>query len=65
VTVAVWDVDQDVWLDELTIAYRGARVHTANAVQGPQGLTLFVQGRDRCDQVRIPDDRLTGALRRV
>ncbi|MEU9593954.1 AAA family ATPase [Streptomyces sp. NPDC048193] len=64
-TVAVRDVAREVWLEELTIPYRGARVHTANAVRSPQGLTLFVQARDRCDQVRIPDDRLTGALRRV
>ncbi|MFI2410939.1 AAA family ATPase [Streptomyces sp. NPDC018947] len=65
VTLAVRDVVQDTWLEELTVPCRGAEVHSANAVRGAQGLTLFVQGRDRCDQVRIPQDRLTVARRPV
>ncbi|MFG3196079.1 AAA family ATPase [Streptomyces sp. NPDC048208] len=64
-TVTIRDVAGDARLDELAIPYRGTEVHAANAVHSPRhGLTLFVQGRDRCDQVRIPQDRLAAALRR-
>ncbi|MFJ2398127.1 AAA family ATPase [Streptomyces sp. NPDC087843] len=64
-TVTMRDVAGEARLDELAIPYRGTEVQAANAVHSPRhGLTLFVQGRDRCDQVRIPQDRLAAALRR-
>ncbi|MFE0372750.1 AAA family ATPase [Streptomyces tendae] len=64
-TVTVRGVAGDVWLDELAIPYRGMEVQAANAAHSPRhGLTLFVQDRDRCDQVRIPQDRMAAALRR-
>ncbi|MER6978652.1 hypothetical protein ABT317_16980, partial [Streptomyces carpinensis] len=65
-TVAVRDVVDETWVAGLAVPYRGNDVHTANAVQLPRhGLSLFLQGRDRCDQVRIPQDRLAAAVGRV
>ncbi|WP_406296397.1 AAA family ATPase [Streptomyces sp. NBC_00624] len=65
-TVAVRDVVDRRWVTELTVPYRGAAVHTANAVHITRhGLSLFLQGRDRCDQVRIPPDRLGTAVGRA
>ncbi|MFE7558796.1 AAA family ATPase [Kitasatospora sp. NPDC057500] len=64
-TVTVRDVAAGSALDELAIPYRGTEVQAAGAAYSPRhGLTLFVQGRERCDQVRIPQDRMAAALRR-
>ncbi|MFI6063213.1 hypothetical protein [Streptomyces sp. NPDC051286] len=58
-TVTVRDVVDRRWATELAVPYRGAAVHTANAVHiARHGLSMFLQGPDRCDQVRIPQDRL-------
>ncbi|MFF2328526.1 MULTISPECIES: AAA family ATPase [unclassified Streptomyces] len=65
-TVAIRDVTGGEWIPELAIPYRGTDVYTACAVRSPrQGLTLFLQGRRGCDQVRIPRERLETALRRT
>ncbi|OIJ88463.1 AAA family ATPase [Streptomyces colonosanans] len=65
-TVTVRDVVHGRWVDELAVPYRGAAVHTANAVHiASHGLSLFLQCRDRCDQVRIPRDRLQTAVGRA
>ncbi|MDG9715864.1 AAA family ATPase [Streptomyces sp. DH24] len=65
-TVAVRDVVGDEWVPELRIPYRGGKVHAAGAAHDPRhGLTLFVQDCGRCDQLRIPQDRITAAVRRA
>ncbi|MEU8763539.1 AAA family ATPase [Streptomyces sp. NPDC048659] len=64
-TVTVRDVAGNATLGELAVPHRGVEVRAAGAAYGSRhGLTLFVQGRDRCDQLRIPQDRLAAALGR-
>ncbi|MFD5746133.1 AAA family ATPase [Streptomyces sp. NPDC127033] len=63
-TVAVRDVADGTWRDELAVPYRGLEVAAADAVHdtGP-GITLALQGRGRCDQIRLPERLVRGAPR--
>ncbi|MBT2401451.1 ATP-binding protein [Streptomyces sp. ISL-100] len=63
-TVSVRDVRREAWLDELAVPYRGMDVEAADAAYDRgDGITLALQGRVRCDQIRLPEPLITSALR--
>jgi hypothetical protein len=62
-TASVRDVGREVWLDELTAPHRGLDVEAADAAFDARlGITLAVQGRVRCDQIRLPEPLIRSAV---
>lgn len=56
----VWDVTTRRWLHGQTVPWRGYTVHAVDAALDATGLVVALQGRDRCDLIRLPGPLLPG-----
>ncbi|MET8831733.1 peptidase C14 caspase catalytic subunit p20 [Streptomyces sp. NPDC004610] len=54
-----WDVWSGNWLDGPGIPSRGYDVHAVDTAPDGEGLVVALQGRDRCDLIRLPDSFFT------
>ncbi len=59
-TVQLWDMDRHRPL--LDIPDRGYLVEHVAAAADHRGVTMFLAGKDRCDQLQLPMNRLTALL---
>ncbi|MGW1542135.1 peptidase C14 caspase catalytic subunit p20 [Streptomyces sp. NPDC002309] len=51
-----WDVAARRWLHEDGVPWRGYGVLAVDAALDPEGLVVALQGNDRCDLIRLPQD---------
>nr|WTA00155.1 peptidase C14 caspase catalytic subunit p20 [Streptomyces sp. NBC_00857] len=49
-----WDVWSRTWLDGPGIPSRGYDVQAVDTAPDPEGLVVALQGKDRCDLIRLP-----------